>query len=98
FGVGGTQQSGIELREASKSGTRRGATWTWRVRRLTQLCIQLGVAGLEDPDEGALRQVLADRLYFRELAAAAEDIEKRRRLPLSAAERPQLVEDDAPGG
>ena len=84
--------------EASKSRTRRGD--------------RLDLAG-SAPDATACsarrnrpgrsrragsRQVLADRLYFRELAAAAEDIEKGGRLSLSAVERPQFVENDAPGG
>ena len=68
-------------------------------RRLVsaQLRVELGVAGLEQPDERALRQRRADRLHLRELAALAEHAQERGGLALGAPERPDLVEDDAPG-
>jgi hypothetical protein len=52
---------------------------------------------LKKPDERALSKRAADSLHFRELAAAAEDVEKLRALTLGAAERPELIKNDAPG-
>ena len=62
----------------------RGAGAGAPARRLAQLRVELGVTGLEDADQRALVEVLADGLHFGELAAAAEDVEKRRRLALGA--------------
>ena len=58
---------------------------------------QLGIAGLEDADQRAVREVPAHGLHFRELAAAPEDVEEARRLPPRPLQLPGLVEDDAPG-
>ena len=62
-----------------------------------QLCIELGVTRLEDTDQRALSERLADGLHFGELVAAAEYLEKRHRLAFGSVEDPQLEENDGPG-
>src|SRR5262249_55034720 len=66
-------------------------------RRLAQLGGELRVAGLEQPDERTLGERPAHRLDFGELVAPAKDVEELRRLAARAAERPPLIEHDAPG-
>lgn len=61
---------------------------------MPQLRRELRVAGLKQPDERTRAERAAHGLHFGELVAAAEDVEELRRLPGSAAERPQLVEHD----
>ena len=62
-----------------------------------QLRIELGITRLEDADQRAFSQRLADGLHFRELVAAAKHLEERRRLAFRSAEDPQLEENDGPG-
>ena len=64
---------------------------------MTQLRVELRVAGLEHPHQWAVGERATDRLHFRELRAAPEDVEKTRRLLLESTELPQLVEHNAPG-
>ena len=87
----------VDRGEALKSRTRgRGAGTGRLLCRQPQLGGQLGIAGLEHPDQRARRERRADRLDFRELRALAKDVEERRRVFLDPAERPPLVEDDPP--
>ena len=76
---------------ATAGGTRR------RSAAEAQLCIELGIPRLEDADQRAFSQRLADGLHFGELVAAAEHLEKRHRLAFRSAEDPQLEENDGPG-
>ena len=67
-----------------------------RLLREPKLGGQLGIAGLEHPDQRTERERRADGLHFRELRALAEHLEECRGLLLDPAERPPLVENDPP--
>ena len=94
-----TEQRPVDRVEALERWTRRGGGLACRHRPFScaQLGVQLGIAGLEDPDQRAGRQRRTDSLHFGELRALAEDAEEGRGLLLGAAERPDFVEDDRPG-
>ena len=83
------------LLRVGRAGSRRPA-WPASASVRAQLRVQLGIAGLEQPDQRAGRQRRADRLHLGELAALAEDAEEGRGLALGAPERPDLVKDDRP--
>ena len=71
------RSTAVETLEGWTSG---GAAVDWaascRGMTVPELRVHLGVAGLEHADERAGGQRRADGLHFRELAAAAEDVEK----------------------
>jgi hypothetical protein len=51
---------------------------------------------LKDANQGTGGERFTDGVDLGELVAAAEDVEKLRRLPFGATEGPRFVEDDAP--
>src|SRR6476469_788413 len=87
-------QCAIDRSQALESRTRSGSAWIgpWRRFRrrrvLPELRRQFRIAGLEQADERALLEGAADGLHFRELVAAAEDVDKRRGLAHEAPEHP----------
>jgi len=60
--------------------------------------IELGVAGLEETDEGRGRELPGGRLHLSEPAAPPEDLEEPAALVLGAAQREHLPEHDRPAG
>src|SRR6185436_1013944 len=93
-------QCPVDSRKALQGRTSGSRAWIGPVRgirrSLAKLCSQFRVAGLEQSDQRAVAKRSTHRLDFGKLVAAAEDFQKLRALCGRAAERPPLVEEDAP--
>src|SRR6185503_761297 len=69
----------------------------WGLTGQAELGVDLGVAGLEYSNQGALRQRGTDGMDIGELLTAAKDIKKRRGLECDAAIGNRLKKNDRPG-